>query len=485
MPAVQDKPKYQAVIGLEVHARLSTRTKLFCGDGVEFGAEPNSLVSPVTLAHPGSLPRTNRKAVELALKMGLACRCSISRTNLFARKNYFYPDLPKGYQLSQHELPICSGGVVTIQVNGTEKQIQLSHIHLEEDAGKSIHDQDAQYTLVDFNRAGSCLIEIVSQPCIHSADEAYEYLSMIRRIVRWLDICDGNMEEGSLRCDANISIREYGSSALGTRVEVKNLNSTRNLKKAIEVEVARLSAIMDAGGTIRQETRGFDAARDTTYPLREKEEANDYRYFPDPDLAPVIIDDAMLNRVMAEMPVLPGELSKRYTSELGLTAYDAAQLTEDRETNELFSRITAHQVDNKAAANWIIGPLRQLQNEGAATIETILAHAAQIAALIRMVELGQLSFSAASSKLLPRLLQTGEDPQAIAEAENLLQVSDNAELEQWVAAAMANLADKVAEYRKGKKALLGLFVGEVKKISRGKADPKKVNQLLEQKLNNR
>src|SRR4051812_31697398 len=297
--------KYEVVIGLEVHAQLATKSKLFSGDSVEFGAEPNTHVSPITLGHPGTLPKTNKKAIEYAIKMGLACNCEIERDNYFARKNYFYPDLPKGYQISQHTTPICKGGYVTIRTGEGLRDVRLNRIHLEEDAGKSIHDVDTDYTCVDYNRAGTALIEIVTEPDMHNADEAYQYVTDIRRLVRWIGICDGNMEEGSLRCDANVSIRLKGETKLGTKVEVKNLNSIRNVKKAIEYEIERMINEVESGGMIIQQTRSFDANTDTTFAIRDKEEANDYRYFAEPDLPPFSLSESFINSINESLPESP------------------------------------------------------------------------------------------------------------------------------------------------------------------------------------
>lgn len=482
---MQRASTYEIVIGLEVHAQLSTATKLFCADSVEFGAAPNTLVSPVSLGHPGTLPRTNKKAVAYAVKMGLACGCEIRQQSFFARKNYFYPDLPKGYQVSQHSVPICSGGVLPIVADGVQKMVRLNRIHLEEDAGKSIHDQDPEFTLLDFNRAGTALIEIVTEPCIHSAEEAYQYMVTVRKLVRWLGICDGNMEEGSLRCDANISVRPGGTKRLGTRVEVKNLNSTRHLRKAIELEAERLTGMLERGETIKQETRGYDAATNSTYSLRDKEDADDYRYFPDPDLAPVALSADLVAEARNALPALPWELESIYRDGFGLSAYDARQLTEERETTLLFEALTAHSKNYKAVANWIIGPLRQMANEQQLDTETIIALAPQMGSLVSMVEAGRLSFSVAATQVLPDLLHSGDDPEKIAAAANLLQVNDIDEVEKWVDQALENLSAKVLEYRKGKKGLLGLFVGEVKKLSGGKADPRLVTEVLENKLNNK
>jgi len=354
--------KYEAVIGLEVHAQLKTNSKLFSGDSIAFGGAPNTQVSPISLAHPGTLPRTNKKAVKYAIKMGLACHCEIERYNYFARKNYFYPDLPKGYQVSQHTTPICKGGFVTIKVGNTTRNVQLNRIHLEEDAGKSIHDLDDNYTCIDLNRAGTPLIEIVTEPDMHSAEEAFQYVTEIRKLVRWIDVCDGNMEEGSLRCDANVSIRLKGEKTLGTKVEVKNLNSIRNVKKAIEVELDRMMNMAERGERIIQQTRSFNADNDTTFALRDKEEANDYRYFPEPDLTPFQLSEAFIEEARSQLPALPNELNKQLM-EMGLSEYDAQQLTDERATAIYFNSVKEFTGNYKAVANWMNGPLRQWLNE--------------------------------------------------------------------------------------------------------------------------
>ena len=343
--------QYEVVVGLEVHAQLLTNTKLFSGDPVAYGAEPNTQVSPITLAHPGTLPMLNKKAVELALRLGLACKSTITRTNYFARKNYFYPDLPKGYQISQHTVPICAGGEVVIQLNGKKHTVQLNRIHLEEDAGKSIHDIDPHHTAVDYNRAGVALVEIVTEPCIRSAEEAYAYLTELRKLVRYLDVCDGNLEEGSMRCDANISIRPVGSEKLGTRVEVKNLNSIRNVKKAIEAETGRLIELAQSGKAIIQQTRSFDAATQTTFALRTKEEANDYRYFADPDLAPFTITEQFLTKIKSGLPELPEERISRYVQQLQLTEKDARVISDEKEFADYFDQLIQHTGNHKAAVN--------------------------------------------------------------------------------------------------------------------------------------
>jgi aspartyl-tRNA(Asn)/glutamyl-tRNA(Gln) amidotransferase subunit B len=475
--------QYEAVIGLEVHAQLQTNSKLFCGDGTSFGSAPNSHVSPITLGHPGTLPKTNRTAVEYAIRMGLACGCTIEQDNYFARKNYFYPDLPKGYQISQHTTPICKGGQVSITTSTGTRAIQLNRIHMEEDAGKSIHDLEDDYTCIDLNRAGTPLIEIVTEPDIHTAEEAWHYVTEIRKLVQWLGVCDGNMEEGSLRCDANISVRLKGETKLGTKVEVKNLNSIRNVKKAIEFEIERLIQLLENGEEVKQQTRSFNAANDTTFAIRDKEEANDYRYFPDPDLAPFHLTDAFIDRISKQLPELPQALSARIMEQYGLTQYDASQLCETRETARFFETTASYTHQYKSIANWMLGPVKQHLNETGSDYSNTLLAARQLAALVELVHSGKVNFSVASAKLLP-VYMNGEEqaPIDLATSLNIIQVSDANELENWVNTVLELLPEKVAEYKKGKKGLIGLFMGEVKKLSKGKADPKLTTALLEEKL---
>ena len=474
--------KYEAVIGLEVHAQLQTKSKLFSGDSASFGAEPNTHISPITLGHPGTLPKTNKKAVEFAIKMGLACNCEIERSNYFARKNYFYPDLPKGYQVSQHTTPICKGGFVSIKTKEGEKNVKLNRIHLEEDAGKSIHDYDENYTCLDYNRAGVPLIEIVTEPDMHSSEEAFQYVTEIRKLVRWIEVCDGNMEEGSLRCDANISIRLQGETALGTKVEVKNLNSIRNVKKAIEYEIERMISMVEKGETITQQTRSFDAETDTTFSLRDKEEANDYRYFPEPDLTPFFLTEEFISEVKASLPALPNELYIRYLS-LGLNDYDARQLCDEKATSAYFKKVTSFSKNYKAIANWMLGPLRQVINESNISFNEFTLQPETLADLILLVDEGKVNFSIASLKILPfLLLNAGKKPMQAATELNVLQVQGSADIELWVDEVLNKMPYKVVEYKKGKKGLIGLFIGEVKKVSKGKADPKIATQIFEEKL---
>jgi aspartyl-tRNA(Asn)/glutamyl-tRNA(Gln) amidotransferase subunit B len=477
-------PKYEVVIGLEVHAQLLTHSKLFCGDSTSFGSAPNSQVSPITLGHPGTLLKMNRKAIEHAIRMGLVCHCDIQRFNYFARKNYFYPDLPKGYQVSQHTTPICSGGFIKVKVDGMEKLIRLTRIHLEEDAGKSIHDMDDQYTCLDYNRAGTPLIEIVTEPDIRSADEAFAFLTEIRKLVRWIGVCDGNMEEGSLRCDANISIRLHGDSTLGTRVEVKNLNSVRNVKKAIEVEANRLIGLVEKGEFIRQETRSFNADNDSTFSIRTKEDADDYRYFPEPDLTPFQFSEKYIDDIKHTLPILPEVLKEKFITAYGLTEYDATVLCEDQELATYFQESLAGGISPKAVANWLLGPVKSILNERAQGWNTVKIDAGTWFQLQQLTDEGKLSFSVAAHKLLPLLLDGLEkNPSELAAKNNLLQDAGADDILQWVAEVMAAMPEKVQEYRKGKKGLIGLFMGEVKKKSRGKADPKRTNDVLLEQLN--
>ena len=474
--------KYEAVIGLEIHAQLATASKLFCGDAASFGAEPNTHISPITMGHPGTLPKTNLKAVEYAIKLGIACGSRIENNNYFARKNYFYPDLPKGYQITQHTTPICVGGAITIKGEAGDKIIQLNRIHLEEDAGKSIHDISDLDTYIDLNRAGTPLVEMVTEPCIHSAQDAFLFVSEVRRLVRWIGVCDGNMEEGSLRCDANISIRLKGETKLGTRVEVKNLNSIRNIKKAIEFEIDRLIQITESGGTILQQTRSFDANNDTTFSIRDKEDANDYRYFPDPDLAPFQLTQQYIKDIENAMPVLPGVLKNTWKDAYALSEYDVEQLCENKEEADFYAAWTKQTNQYKSAANWIIGPIRAYLNENNSSYNTLLPYIPYLVELLDLVASNQLNFSVASGKVFKAVMQQMQSPTAYAKSNNLLQSNSNDEMEAWVDQVLLIHPEKIIEYKKGKKGLIGLFTGEVKKLSQGKADPKITMQLLEQKL---
>ncbi|GAB2785173.1 aspartyl-tRNA(Asn)/glutamyl-tRNA(Gln) amidotransferase subunit B [Hymenobacter luteus] len=478
------KAKYQPVIGLEVHAQLLTRSKMYSSDENEYGALPNNNLSVITLGHPGTLPRVNYTAVEYAMKMGLATNCQIRRDNLFARKNYFYPDLPKGYQITQDKTPICTGGHVEIRLSdGSTKKIGITRIHMEEDAGKSMHLAGEVETLVDLNRAGVPLIEIVSEPDIRTSEEAYAYLAEIKKLVQYLGICDGNMEEGSLRCDANISVMLKGADQFGTKVEVKNMNSFRNVQRAIDYEIERQIALVEAGEIIDSETRGFDAQSGTTSGQRSKETMNDYRYFPEPDLPPVIIDDEWLHRVQAELPALPQQLYARFTGELGLSDYDANVLTADKDVALFFDELTRLTPNAKAAANWVTGPVKAYLNERALTLEQFPLTPRHLADIIGLIDENKVGHSVASKQLFPYLLEnSAQTAAAAAEAQGLLQQSDAGALEAMIQQVLDANPAKVAEYRAGKKSLTGMFMGELMKLTGGKADPKLANQLLRQKL---
>ena len=473
---------YQPVIGLEVHAQLLTHSKMYSSDENEYGALPNSNLSVITLGHPGTLPRVNRTAVDFAIKMGLATNCQITRENLFARKNYFYPDLPKGYQITQDKTPICHGGHVDIRLaDGSTKRIGITRIHMEEDAGKSMHLAGETETLVDLNRAGVPLIEIVSEPDIRTAEEAYAYLTEIKKLVVYLGVCDGNMEEGSLRCDANVSVMKHDAKEFGTKVEVKNMNSFRNVQRAIDYEVGRQIDILEAGGEVDSETRGFDAATGTTGGQRSKETLNDYRYFPEPDLPPLVIDDAWLHRVAAGLPALPQQLYARFTGELGLSDYDAAVLTDQKEVALYFDELARllPATSAKAAANWVIGPVKSYLNEQALEMADFPLDPGQLAGIIELIDAGKLNYSVASKQLFPHLLQHPQANATGAATElGLIMQSDAGELETLVQQVLAANPAKVAEYRAGKKSLTGMFMGELMKLTGGKADPKLANQLL-------
>ncbi|HLP19715.1 MAG TPA: Asp-tRNA(Asn)/Glu-tRNA(Gln) amidotransferase subunit GatB [Chitinophagales bacterium] len=474
--------KYEVVVGLEVHAQLSTHSKMYCGDSAEFGGAPNTHISVLSLGHPGTLPVVNETAIEYAVRIGLATSSEIRYENQFARKNYFYADLPKGYQITQDKTPICTGGFIEIEVNGEKKKINLTRIHLEEDAGKSIHDIDPYFTLVDLNRAGVPLIEIVSEPDVRSGDEAMAYLNEVQKLVRYLGICDGNMEEGSMRCDANVSVRLKGSNVLNARSEVKNMNSMRNVKRAIEFEFIRQVDAHEKGEKLAQETRGFDAVKGITISQRSKEHAHDYRYFPEPDLPPVFVTEEYIANVKSHMPKLPNELKREYMEQYGLPEYDARIIIEDKELAEYFNRLLAETKNYKAASNWILGPVKNSLNETGLHISEFKVEPATLAKLIALIDEGKTNFSVASTKIFPVVVETGKEPLKVAEELNLLQNSDEGAIKELVEQVFAKYPEKVAEYRAGKKGLLGLFVGDVMKLSKGKADPKVTNRLMTEKL---
>ncbi|MFN4234313.1 MAG: Asp-tRNA(Asn)/Glu-tRNA(Gln) amidotransferase subunit GatB [Bacteroidia bacterium] len=476
--------KYEAVIGLEIHIQLNTLSKAYSSDSTEFGNLPNTNVSVISLGHPGTLPKANKKVIEYAVKLGLACNCKITEFNGYARKNYFYADLPKGYQITQDKTPICTGGYITIKnKDGVEKRIHLTRIHMEEDAGKSLHDQDPYDTLIDLNRAGVPLLEMVSEPEIKSGEEAYQYVTEVRKLVRYLEICDGNMEEGSMRCDANISIMPKGSKVFGTKVEVKNMNSIRNVQRAIEYEIKRQAELLEKGEKIIQETRSFDAVSGTTFSLRSKEGADDYRYFPEPDLQPVIVTEEYKQKIKSTLPPLPDELFKKYTETFKLSTYDAAVLTESKEIALYFEELIKYCNNYKAAANWVMGEIKSYLNERALHINNFPLSPQTIASLINLIEEGKVSHSTASQKIFPLLIENPSKlPLEIAQENNLIQESNADSILPMIEEVLAKYPEKVEEYKAGKKGLLGLFVGEVMKLSKGKADPKLTNQLVREKL---
>lgn len=478
-----DYDSYELVCGLEVHIQLKTNTKAYSGSENRYGALPNTLVDTTTLGLPGALPVMNKLSVELAIRLGLAFDSEIAREMVFARKNYFYADLPKGYQITQDKTPICIGGQVFITLkDGTEKIIELTRIHLEEDAGKSTHDQDPFNTLIDLNRAGTPLCEIVSEPVFHHSEEAYAFLTEVRRVIRYLDVSDGNMEEGSMRCDANVSVRKKGVKELGERTECKNMNSFRNVQRAIDFEFKRQIDIIEAGGIIHMETRSYDAVNNTTFSLRSKEMAHDYRYFPEPDLQPLEVTQKDIDDVRSELPPLPRELNRKYTQELGLSVYDANLLTEEKDIALYFDSLLTHTDNAKAAANWVMGDIKSWLNKNAKEIGDFPVETERIARLIALIEEGKVSSTVASQSIFPELVLSKENPIVIAERLDLIQDSDSDSLKEFAEQAIAAFPDKAAAYKAGNKGLLGLFMGEVMKLSHRKADPKAASQILRELL---
>lgn len=477
------RARYEVVIGLEVHAQLLTQTKAYSSDLNSYGSAPNTNISAITLGHPGTLPVMNRKTIDFAIRLGLACGCHIAPQQHFARKNYFYPDLPKGYQITQDTTPICTGGQVLIRTEeGTQKAIGLTRIHMEEDAGKSIHDVDVYDTLVDLNRAGTPLLEIVSEPDLRSSTEAYNYLTEVRKLLRYLDICDGNMEEGSMRCDANVSVRLVGAKDFGTKVEVKNMNSIRNVQRAIEFEITRQITALENGETLTQETRAFDALKGSTISMRTKEAANDYRYFPEPDLPPITVTSAQIAEIAADMPALPHALFERYTNTFGLSSYDAYNITDQKGLALYYEALIAHTNNYKAAANWLMGEIKSYLNEQGVDITGFPIAPDRIAALISLIDEGKISNSVAAQRVFPVLFESQETPLAIAERLNLIQSSDSSVIDGFIQTVIEHNPNEVARYRAGEKQLIGFFMGQLMKVSAGKADPKASNALLRQKL---
>jgi aspartyl-tRNA(Asn)/glutamyl-tRNA(Gln) amidotransferase subunit B len=482
---VSAHPDIEAVIGLEVHAELLTRAKIFCGCSAAFGGAPNTNVCPVCLGMPGVLPVLNRRVVEFAIRAGLATQCDIAERSRFARKNYFYPDLPKGYQISMYELPICIGGFLEILVDGDTRRVGLTRIHMEEDTGKNIHDAHGDASLVDFNRSGVPLLEIVSEPDMRTVEEAGAYLRTLRSILQYLEICDGNMEEGSFRCDANVSVRPRGTTALGTKVEVKNMNSFRAVEKAIAFEIARQSEALRSGEKLRQETRLWDADREETRPMRSKEQAHDYRYFPEPDLLPLVVPQAWVDEVRRSLPELPARRRDRYVRAYGLSPYDADVLTQRKDLADYFEAALADGAPAKEVANWVMTELLRIVREekldDALVIRDWPISAAQLAKLVRLVQAGTINRNTAKG-LIPRLRGTAADPDELVRAEGLAQVSDVGALEAAVADVIAKHPSQVAEFRSGKERVLGFLVGQVMKATKGKGNPQLVQEVLRKAL---
>lgn len=473
--------RYETVIGLEVHAQLKTNSKIFCSCSTRFGVEPNENVCPVCSGMPGVLPVLNRKVVEYAAKMGLAIECEINRTSIFARKNYFYPDLPKGYQTSQFELPICERGHVDIVTSKGPKRVGVTRIHMEEDAGKNIHSAHDNASYVDLNRSCVPLIEIVSEPDMRGPEEAVAYLKALRNILVYLDICDGNMEEGSFRCDANVSVRPFGQEAFGTRAELKNLNSFKHVQKAIEFEVERQIDLVEDGEKVVQETRLYDANKGTTHSMRGKEEAHDYRYFPCPDLVPLVLEQSWLDQWRAELPELPKAREARFMDQYGLSADAAEVLTAERDLAEYYEAAVAAFAEPKKIANWIMTDiLRELNAKGGRAADLKLSPEG-LACLVRLVEEGQIS-AKSGKDILPELLENGGDPEALVKAKGLVQISDTSALAADIDAVLAENPKELADYRAGKTKLMGFFVGQIMRRTKGQANPAVVNQLLAEKL---
>ena len=473
--------KYEAVIGLEVHAQLLTESKLFCGCSTKFGNPPNSNVCPICLGHPGVLPVLNKKVVEFAMLMGMACNCKINERSIFARKNYFYPDSPKGWQTSQYEEPICGYGFLDIKKSdGTEKRLGITRIHMEEDAGKSIHDIGYD-TYVDVNRCGVPLLEIVSEPDMSSAEEAYLYLTKLKQIITYLGICDGNMEEGSLRCDANISIRLKGETELGTKTEVKNMNSFRNVEKAIEHEIERQIEIVEDGGRIIQQTLLWNADTNEVAPMRSKEEAHDYRYFPEPDLMPIVISEEWKNEIQKQLPELPEAKRERFVAQYSIPEYDAAVLTTERNLADYYEKVVAVTDDYKSASNWMMTDILKVLKDDKIDISQFVISPENLGKLIMLINNNTISGKIAK-EVFPEMLKDNKDPEVIVKEKNLVQITDTSAIEGIVSQIVDANPKQVEQYLGGKESVIGFFVGQIMRESKGKANPQMVNELLKQKL---
>lgn len=472
---------FEAVIGLEVHAQLLTQSKAFAPVAAQYGQAPNTQISPLCLGHPGTLPLVNENLIRYIIKMGLATNCSIAPKSIFARKNYFYPDLPKGYQISQFETPICEGGYIDIEVEGYSKRIGITRIHMEEDAGKSIHDQDPYNTLVDLNRAGTPLIEIVSEPDLRTPQEAYAYLSKIKQIVQYLEVCDGNMEEGSLRCDANVSVRPRGREKFGTRTELKNMNSFRNVEKAIDFEIYRQIELIESGGEVVQQTRLWDTSKMETRIMRSKEEAHDYRYFPEPDLPPIIVTSELLDEIKEELPELAHIRQERFVKQYQLSEVDAVTLTENRYLADFFEELVSKSGHVKASVSLVLSDVLRVLNEQSITIQEFPLSVNRLAELLDLRASDKVS-STAQQTIFNAMLEQDSSAQDLAEKLNLLQVSDSNYMDDLVKGVIEANPDEAARYKEGKKQLMGFFVGQVMKASKGKANPKMANELVRKYL---
>lgn len=474
--------RYEAVIGLEVHAQLLTESKMFCGCSTRFGSEPNTQTCPVCIGMPGVLPVMNKRALEFAIKTGLAMNCRISPCSRFARKNYFYPDLPKNYQISQYELPICEHGFIEIVVDGESRRIGITRIHMEEDAGKSIHE-GGNYSLIDLNRAGVPLMEIVSEPDIRTPREASEYMRKLRTILRYLGVCDGNMEQGSLRCDANVSVRPKGSDELGVKTEIKNINSFKFVEKALEYEIKRQIRIIEEGGRIIQETRLWDSDSGKTVSMRTKEEAHDYRYFPEPDLVPIVVEEKWIEEIRRTLPELPDAKRARFISEYGLPEYDADFLASEKAMADWFEEAVRLGGQPKTVANWIQGDLMRLLNEDNKSIEEYPLNPEQLVGMLKLIENGTISGKIAKV-VFEEMYKTGKDAEEIIKEKGLVQISDSSVIEKAVEEIISKNPSEVERYRAGEEKLFGFFVGQVMKLTKGKANPQLVNEILKKRLHN-
>ncbi|MFN3479993.1 MAG: Asp-tRNA(Asn)/Glu-tRNA(Gln) amidotransferase subunit GatB [Thermodesulfovibrionales bacterium] len=474
--------QYEAVIGLEVHAQLLTESKMFCGCSTRFGSEPNTQTCPVCIGMPGVLPVMNKRALEFAIRTGLAMNCKISSYSRFARKNYFYPDLPKNYQISQYELPICEHGFIIIVIDGKERRIGITRIHMEEDAGKSIHE-GGNYSLIDLNRAGVPLMEIVSEPDIRTPKEASEYMRKLRMILRYLGVCDGNMEQGSLRCDANVSVRPYGSEELGVKTEIKNINSFKFVEKALEYEIQRQIRILKEGGRIIQETRLWDSDSGKTVSMRTKEEAHDYRYFPEPDLVPIVVEKEWVEDIRKTLPELPDAKRARFISEYGLPEYDADFLVSEKAMAGWFEEAVRIGGQPKVVSNWIQGDLMRLLNEDNKSIEECPISPEQLVGMLRLIENGTISGKIAKT-VFEEMYKTARSAEEIVKEKGLVQISDSSVIEKAIDEVISKHPSEVERYRAGEEKLLGFFVGQVMKSTRGKANPQIVNDLLRKRLHN-